>query len=405
MFKSLNQIQNHLQRQDKNRKDHYTLGRMQQAVERLDHPELQYRVVHVTGTSGKGSTCHMIQSILQAAGYRVGLYTSPVLVTPLERITINNRSITEPSMVRLINVIWPNIADLRLTSFELFTLLALYYFAGKQVDYAVVEVGMGGLYDATNVVQADLAIITSVGLDHTDSLGKTKHAIARHKAGIIKPNSIALTGSRLIKKAKFIDTHKYSVQHRSHQGSVFHYQSLKNIHLALLGDFQIQNAVLAIEAARVLHISQPAIRKGLEKVHHRYRFMICSSRPYIIADGAHNPDKMTAFANSLFKYIVKPTNAKVIALVSVKYNKDINQTLKPLLSLVDELIITSFDISAPVEKIRTVAKQLSPNLPCTVQVNPHQAYRLFRRKLQTNDIGIITGSLYLLGELEAKNMI
>lgn len=397
-FRSLAEVQRRLRDNEPQAGTSYQLGRMEQAVARLGHPEQRYRVVHVGGTSGKGSTCQMIYSILQAAGYSVGIYTSPALVTPLERIMVNGKAISQRTFVRMANDLWPIVRDFNLTHFEFFTLVAFQYFAQRQVDYAVIEVGVGGQFDATTVVQPTVAIITEIGLDHTELLGKTVQTIAQDKQTIIKPGCIGLTGSRLVRRGRYIDRTKVKIHSTTLTETMFSYAHHRKLRLNTIGAYQVRNAVLAIEAAERLHISSAAIRTGLQRVKHPGRFEIITRRPLLIADGAHNPQKMTAFISSL-KQVVPVQQRRVICLCSIKYTKDLYHTLKPLLPIVDELILTTFPKSASLTVLRRTAKQLQPQLAIKAISHTLSAYRYFRSRLNHPDVGIITGSLYLIGKL------
>ncbi|MFH0819353.1 MAG: Mur ligase family protein, partial [Patescibacteria group bacterium] len=263
----------------------YSTARIQAFLSYLNNPQDKFKVVHVAGTSGKGSTCQMIASILKQAGYKTGLTISPYLIDPLEKIQINNRQISEKFFINLVNKYKFLIVKFNLTYFEAFIALTFIYFARQKVDYAVVETGLGGRLDATNVFNNPaLSIITNIGLDHTEVLGKTKKQIAREKSAIIKNSQKAITGSRLIKNAKYIDITK-----------------TVNIKTNLLGEFQKQNAILAIEACKFLKIPEKYIKAGLLKLNHFGRFTVQSQKPLIIIDGAHNPDKIHAFISSFKK--------------------------------------------------------------------------------------------------------
>lgn len=397
-FRSLRQLQSRLRDNEPQVGTSYQLERMEQAVERLEHPERRYRVVHVGGTSGKGSTCQMIYSILQAAGYSVGIYTSPALITQLERIAVNGKQISERVFLRMANSLWPIVQDLKLTHFEFFTLLAFNYFAQRQVEYAVIEVGVGGKFDATNVVQPTIALVTEVGLDHVELLGDTLKKIAQDKQAIIKPPGLGLTGTPLIRLGTYIDRSKARIIETTLTNTIFSYKQYKRLRLNTIGSYQIRNAVLAIEAARRLHISGAAIRSGLQRVSHPGRFEVIRRRPLIIADGAHNPQKMTAFVASL-KQVVPLKRQSVICLCSIKYTKDLYHTLKPLLPLVDELILTTFPKSASMSAMKRIAQQLQPQLSVKSIGHALSAYHYFRSRIQPLDVGIITGSLYLIGKL------
>ncbi|MFA6475188.1 MAG: folylpolyglutamate synthase/dihydrofolate synthase family protein [Patescibacteria group bacterium] len=366
----------------------YQLERMQAAVERFGHPERKYKVIHVGGTSGKGSTCAMIASILQAAGYNVGLFTSPALVTETERITVNGKPIRK--------LVPP--VDVNLTEFEQYTLAALSYFADRQVDYAVIEVGIGGKFDATNIVQPTVAIVTDIGLDHMDILGKTKQIIARDKQDIIKPGCIGLTGSTFIKRGTYIDLSKFKLKQADLTGSVFDYKHLKDVQLNWVGHYQIRNAILAIEAVQRLGIGSAAIRYGLKTVQSRGRFEVVNRKPLIILDGAHNPQKMSAFTHSL-KQLVPLKDKTVICLCSIKSTKDLINTLKPLLSLVDEIILTTFPNSYSLTQLEKAVKKLDKTIKIKKLTDSTAAFKYFKKKLTKQDVGIVTGSLYLIGKI------
>lgn len=398
-FRSLAQFEAMLDQHSFERGQGYILDRIQQAIIRLDHPELRYKVIHVTGTSGKGSTCRLIASILQSAGYRTGLFMSPHLVRINERLMINQRPITDAAFLQLLNRLWPLVADLQLSYFEWLTLLALTYFAKRRVDYAVIEVGMGGRSDATNVVTPTLAMVTEVGLDHMKQLGNTRQKIAREKEAIIKPGCIGLTGSRYVHRGRYVDLGRAEIVHESLNGTVFHYRSYRNVQLALPGRYQVRNAILALEACQALKISESAIRRGLRTAKHPGRFTVWQRRPLIIIDGAHNPHKMQAFMKSLRALTKRSDFTQVIALIAVKHSKDLPGTLKPLLPFINHAIITTFGEGAAPLVLKRVIQKIRPGLSVAVEPNLGRAYARLRQQLTQRDLGIITGSLYMIGDL------
>ena len=404
-FTSLEHITQFLLQQDKRREDHYTLDRMHEALARLGRPDHAYKIVHVGGTSGKGSTSLITSSILQAAGHKVGLFVSPAIVSPLERIRINGKPVTEKQFVQLVNTVWPQLEDLQLTYFEFFTLFAVYHFADKQVDYAVLEVGMGGRLDATNAVDSTVAIVTTVGLDHTAQLGNTKRAIAKEKEQIIKGDTIGLTGSTFVKRGTYIDTTKVKLLQQDLSGVRFSYQRYKNLHLPTPATYQVHNAVLAIEAAQRLGIAEADIRLGLKRVHNPGRFEIISKRPLTIVDGAHNPQKMAAFSKSL-QAVLDPTAYKrVVLLLSLKQDKDITNTLKHVVPFTTHVVITSFGKKAHnLRDIQQVARAMNPNLKIWLRQDIVTAHTIFQQQLQVDSLGLITGSLYMIGALRAHGL-
>lgn len=404
-FTSLDQLERYLMVADSKRHDHYTLDRVQEAVHILGNPQLQYQVVHVGGTSGKGSTCQIIASILQVKGKRVGLFTSPAIVSPLERLQINGKPVTERTFLQLTNAVWPLLEPVQLTYFEFFTIMALYYFSKESVAYAVIEVGMGGRLDATNVVTPTVAIVTTIGLDHTKQLGRTRPLIAREKEHIIKPGCIGLTGSRYVSRGKYIDTSTAKIHSQDLSGTVFSYKSYRKLRLNMLGQFQIHNAVLAIEAARGLHCTEAIIRKGLLTANNPGRFEIITRKPLVIMDGAHNPEKMASFITSLEHIVPVKEYNHVVGLIALKYNKDATATLRPLIRKLDTVIITTFDQGMAVTQLRTIVKKIRPSVRVILQANSTKAYREFRRHIDSRDLGIITGSLYMIGNLRGAKLV
>lgn len=405
-FTSLNQFEQYLLKGNAARNDHYIIERVQQAVEILGNPQLKYKVVHVGGTSGKGSTCQMIYSILRAAGNDVGLFTSPGLASSLERAQINGRLITEHQVLHLVNHYWSQLKPLQLTSFEWFVVVSFLWFAEQKVDYAVIEVGVGGVLDATNVVQPAVAVVTDVGLDHTALLGKTKATIARKKAAIIqKPGVLGFTGSRYVKVGRYIDLNRAIIHDTNLHGTTFSYKKLKQVQLNVIGAFQVRNAILAITVAQALHISDAAIREGLQHIHLRARFEIVSRDPLIIMDGAHNPQKMSAFISSFKTVIPNRQYEHCIALISLKYSKDLVATLRPLTKLADKIIITGFSESHNLQTIKKTIANLKPDLPLVIIAQSTAAYRYFLMQVKPHDVGVITGSLYLISDLLRKKLV
>lgn len=398
-FRSLQQFTQYLERRDQHRTNSYELTRMRRAITRLQRPDQAYTIIHVSGTSGKGSTCAMIAAILQAAGHSVGLFVSPHLVTLRERFVVNGRLITERQCLHIINQLWTQLFDLELTIFEWCAVIGLVHFKNRRVDYVVLEVGMGGRLDATNVVTSKVAVVTEIGFDHMDYLGDTLPKIAREKAAIIKPGCVGLTGSRYVKRGRYVNLDGASRIVTTLSDTTFNYKEYERLKLNLLGKYQVRNAILAIAVARVLHLPRQAIYYGLAHVRQRARFEVLSRRPLVIVDGAHNPQKMMAFVQALHELAPLAQFNKRRALISVKYTKDITATLRPLVGLLDSVVLTTFAESAKLSELRAVACKLQPRLTVQVEPNILQAYRLFHQQLDKHDLGIITGSLYMIGNL------
>ncbi|MCD8127767.1 MAG: bifunctional folylpolyglutamate synthase/dihydrofolate synthase [Clostridiales bacterium] len=317
------------------------LSRTRDLLSALGSPERQLRFVHIAGTNGKGSTAACLASILQAAGYRVGLYTSPFLNRFNERVQVNGVPISDGDLEQVVDEIRPHadaMADAP-TEFELITALGFLYFARQTCDIVVLEVGLGGELDSTNVISApECAVITALGMDHVRELGPTLADIARAKAGIIKPGTTVVsyggapeadeaiaakcreTGCPLI-NAPF---QRLTVHSTDLEGCHFDFDSLQDLTIPLLGAYQPKNAAVAVTAARVLtqrgwRIPDEAIRRGLASVSWPGRFELLSRSPMLILDGSHNPHGMRATVDSL--RAVFP-GEQFVFLLSVMADKD-----------------------------------------------------------------------------------
>ena len=297
------------------------LERMRTLLAALGNPEKKLKFVHVAGTNGKGSTCAMIASVLQAAGYRVGLNTSPYLVTFHERIAVNERMISDEELGELTEEIRPAAEAMaeHPTEFELITAIALVYFVRQNCDIVVLEVGLGGALDASNVIDTpEVAVVTAMGMDHVALLGPTLGDIARAKAGIIKPGGrvvsyggcpeadkvIADTCRHQGAKLTQVDFSRLGEIHLSLEGAEFALAPYGLLHIPLAGAYQVRNAATAITALEALEeqgwtISPQAMQAGLAAARWPGRFEVLRRRPVVLLDGAHNAHGMAAAAESL----------------------------------------------------------------------------------------------------------
>ncbi len=300
------------------------LDRINELCEKLGNPEKSLRFVHVAGTNGKGSFSAMLSSVLIESGLKVGMYTSPYILEFNERMQINGCCIPNDVLAEITEEVKP-IADSmtdKPTEFELITAIAFLYFKRERADVVVLECGMGGRLDSTNIIKPPLlSVITGISLDHTAFLGDTVEKIAKEKAGIIKYPSPALLGGEdaeaysVIKtdaslKGCLLQTADYeclSISRMDLNGTKFSYKNYRDIEIALLGAYQPRNAVLVLEALSILKMSFPeitdeAVKKGLGRARWRARFEIVSNNPLIIFDGAHNPEGISASVNSIRLY-------------------------------------------------------------------------------------------------------
>ena len=317
------------------------LERIGELCERLGHPQKKLKFIHVAGTNGKGSTSAMLDSILRESGYKVGLYTSPYIRVFNERMRINGENIADAELAELTEYIKP-IADQMTdspTEFELITALAFEYFARNNCDIVVLEAGMGGRLDSTNIIDTSvLSIITGIALDHTAFLGDTVEKIAAEKAGIIKHNVPVLYGGAdesaakilkekaLSKECEFkrVDYNNLSVKSLALDGSVFDFEEHKKLKIRLLGSYQPRNAAIVVKAVDILrengfNISEENLKNGLANAKWQGRFEILSKEPLIIFDGAHNPQGIEAAVESIKLYFKEQ---KVCIVTGVLRDKD-----------------------------------------------------------------------------------
>ena len=319
------------------------LERITALCDALGHPERDLRFIHVGGTNGKGSFCAMTESILRAAGYRTGLYTSPYIKEFNERMRVNGENISNDELVELTERVRP-IADAmedKPTEFELITAIAFLYFKRHNCDVVVLEVGLGGRLDSTNLIQAPcLSVVTGIDFDHTDLLGDTLEAIATEKGGIIKHRRPVLYGGvdstvrdtlesiAKEKNAPFYtaDRNRLTVKQLSVEGTVLHFGEIRDLKLPLLGAYQPLNAVTVLSAIEILNrtkqfeISEEAIRSGLASVKWPARFEKLNDRdPLIFFDGSHNPQGIASAVQTVQTYF---PNQKVAILTGVMRDKN-----------------------------------------------------------------------------------
>lgn len=399
-----------------------TLKAMEYFMEELGHPEKKLKIIHIAGTNGKGSTTEMLANILTKNGYKVGKYISPHLIKYNERISVNGQDITDKEMEEIIEKLkdkiekYNKISKEKVTLFELLTTMALYYFKEKNCDFVVLETGLGGLYDCTNIAKSIVSIITSIGYDHMAILGKTLEEIAIQKAGIIKEKSNTViieqeqsiqniiqetclnknNTLKVIKKAD-IQNKKYEEEF-----SIFDYKENKNIKLNLKGDKQFENASLCLETINILkqkgyQISEKKVKEGLSTVIHKARFETINKNPKIIYDGGHNEEAILNFINTVNTYYKKEEK---IYIISILKSKDYKTVLKHLLK--DEnstFIFTSGNdeeryVSS--EELYEIAKKIAKN-DWLYKMNLQEA--ILYAKTQREKVSFIVGSFYIYGDV------
>jgi len=398
------------------------LENMRTLMERLGRPERRVRSLHIGGTNGKGSTAAMTAAMLQAAGYRVGLYTSPHLIDFRERIRINRAMIPEQRVADLTERLQAVLAsDLLPTFFELTTAMAFLYFAEAAVDVAVLEVGLGGRFDATNVVEPLASAITTIALDHQDYLGRTECSIGFEKAGIIKPGVPVVLGRiagealAVIREvaqertAPVMELERDFFVDRAEPGQ-FSYRgrtrAVQNLSCALVGRHQLDNAACAIaliEAAegKGMAVSDEAVRQGLQSVSWEGRLERVEEEPAVLLDGAHNPAAARVLAAYLGDWLASRPEARLILVWGMMRDKDHRGFIDPLLPLVSEVVLTQADMarSATVRDLREAIGDRI--LPCHDSPPVADALALAKTRAARPDLICVTGSLMLVGEVKA----
>lgn len=352
------------------------LERIRAVLEQLGNPQEKLKCIHVAGTNGKGSVCAILAAILQEAGFKTGLYTSPHIFDYTERIKINGIDIPQETFSRLVTKVISLCSDL--TEFEILTAVMFQYFADENVDYVILETGLGGRFDATNVIKSNLcSIITHIDLDHTERLGNTRSKIAFEKAGIIKPNCPVITseGYEEIKEA--------ADKKESLLLLVTPFADTSG--LALKGTYQGANLALALNCIQLIfpQIPQSTVQKALGKVKHPCRFEFIEEKNLLI-DGAHNPNGAMALRESLETYF--PTEPRRFIFGCLR-NKDFETMMNTLFTPVDEIYFYHFNNpnSCTVEELQ--AKCPYPSKPYTGS------------EITPDKLNILCGSFYMIKEL------
>ena len=394
-------------------------------LDRLGNPQDRLRVIHIAGTKGKDSTTAMVASVLSIAGYKVGAYLSPYVYDVRERVQINGEMISREDFARWVSVIEPHVEALEgtelgaTTEFELKTAIGLCYFAEQAVDFAVLEVGLGGRLDATNVISSPLVtVITNIGLDHTEILGETLGAIAAEKAGIIKPGIPCVTGvpvggeaweviERICRErhAPLIPIQPPSDEAKSLTLTTDR-RTLRGVQLRLRGAFQAQNAAAALTALDSISLEAlPLVpnelaQRGLEAAWVPGRLQQVSEEPTVVVDVAHNEISASALADALRTHF-QAESRRVILVVGLSRNHDPEAFLRPLAGLNPAALIATQPACRPrpAEDIAFAAQALGlPNI-ATVESSVLNAVRSALNQARPDDLICLTGSFYTVGDV------
>jgi dihydrofolate synthase/folylpolyglutamate synthase len=405
--------------------DNYDLRRLFEILERLGNPHLKAKSLHITGTNGKGSTAAMLASVLTAAGYKTGLYTSPHLITTRERFAIDGKMISEAELADIVTRLKPHVEAVNqkatygiLTVFEILTVLCFVYFAENKLDFQVMEVGMGGRFDATNVIQPEVCWLASISYDHCDILGDTLTKIAGEKCGIIKPGCSVIShpqeeeAATVIrrdcqeKKVKLIEVGKdvtrkslqYDFEHQEIEikGRLDTYQ----VSIPLLGQYQLDNAAAAVAGLEVLiekgyKITREQIKQGLAAVQFPGRMNIIGRNPLLVIDGGHNPGAAHNLKEAVIKYF-QPANR--ILVIGIAGDKDIQSIIKELAPVFQTVIVTRAH-SQRAAKTELLAAEFAKFGITAIQTeNVVKGLEEAKKQATAQDLIVITGSLYVVGE-------
>lgn len=413
--------------------DKFDLGRMFELMKKLGSPEMRYASIHIAGTKGKGSVASMCQSVLQAAGYKTGLYTSPHLHDYAERIQVNGQPIPHEGLTDLVNEIKPIIESIdQLTTFEITTAIAFLYFARQNIDVAVVEVGLGGRLDATNIVTPVISIITSLSYDHTSVLGNTLAEIAGEKAGIIKPGIPVILApqkeeARLVvarvaenRNAPLVQVGRdylyapdsYSLERQSffvwpasdqpeldryiESGGVSEWEPTK-LKIRLLGYHQIENAATAYAALQVFkerafNVKESDIMEGFVRVSWPGRFEVLQRNPTVVVDSAHNRDSALKLRLALDDYF---PGEKVVLIFGASEDKDLYGMFAELMPRVDLVIATQSYHPRAMEIDRIVETAHQFGKAVTIIPDVAEALEKAIRAAEDNMIVLAAGSIFV----------
>jgi len=404
----------------------FDLRRMDMLLEKLGNPHIGAIPIHVAGTKGKGSTAAMIASVLTRAGYKTGLYTSPHLHAFTERVQVDGVPIAEDEFAQLVEVLKPQVETVnrfstfgQLTTFELLTALAFAYFKGRGVDFQVLETGLGGRLDATNVVKPGVCVITSISLDHTDVLGNTLTQIATEKAGIIKlgstvvsspqfPEAMAVVervcrerGARLVRIGSDVTWHRKAFGSERQSFQLKGLTGKYDLSLPLLGEYQLENAAMAVAVVEILAergvvVGAEAVTSGLEQVHWPGRLQVLRRKPWFIVDCAHNAYSAKRLAEALKQYF---KFKRAVLILGVSSDKDVGGIIDGLAPLSSIAIVTGTHHPRALEPARLAAQFSERGITPEVTENITSAVDLALARARPEDLVCATGSIFVVAEV------
>ncbi len=393
---------------------HLGLGPISRLLARLGNPQDTYPSLLIGGTNGKGSISALAASIIEEGGYRVGLYTSPHLLDVRERIRINGEMISPEDLSALVADVKGSLME-DVTYFEFLTALAFLYFQRERVDIAVLEVGLGGRLDATNVVQPLLSVISNVALDHMEYLGNTVREIAREKGGIIKERGICLTAAKdrealavlaeiCLQKGATLKRLGKEIRLVRHRSGAFSYsagcRTYTRLECSLLGKHQQENAAMAIGVVEELRnrgftLAEEAIRRGLANTRWEGRLEAVHEAPLIILDGAHNPAGVKILCAAMERDFAF---RRLVIVFGVLSDKDFRSMIRPLAKRADRFILTKPDSSRAVSPFQLLPLAAPYCREVAIEADPSEAIKTALAWSLPEDLIVIAGSLYLVGQ-------
>ncbi|MFA5522904.1 MAG: folylpolyglutamate synthase/dihydrofolate synthase family protein [Tissierellales bacterium] len=393
----------------------------------LGNPQNGLSFIHVAGTNGKGSASSFIANTLIEGGYKVGLFTSPYLEVFNERMRINNQDISDDSLAKITFSVKKKVEEMlnkgmtHPTEFEIVTAIAMQYYKEEKVDFVVLEVGLGGRYDSTNVIENSIAsVITTISMDHLDILGDTLGKIAYEKAGIIKDNGFVISYPQdkeaeevIVEVAKdknarlsFVPTENLDIIETTESGSKFNFEykniKMSDLEIGLIGKHQIQNAatalttILALREEGYLSVSDETIRRGLKGTKWSGRLEVLRRKPTFLVDGAHNIQGIQALKktiSSIFKY------DKLILGVAILSDKDVDHMVEELVPIADKIVVTEANIFRAMKAEELAAKIEKYNNNIVIESNIEKAVQKTLEIANENDLIVFSGSLYLIGDV------
>ncbi len=392
-------------------------------LEQLGDPQKELKFVHIAGTNGKGSTLAYLSTVLKCAGYRVGRYLSPVIMDYREKIQVNERHITQKALCQGLELIREACERITAdgfphpTAFEVETALAFWYFREQKCDIVVLETGMGGSEDATNIIDTVcVSVITCVSMDHMKFLGKTLGEIAAAKSGIMKAGKPVVTLEQQEEAAEVIrkraeelgcplveaDPSKATGVRYGVERQKFHYGGYQNLEIGLAGVFQIENAVLAIEVLKVLGeqgfaVTEEQLRKGLAGTAWPGRFTVIGKKPLFVVDGAHNEDAAKKLARSIEFYF---TNKRIIYIMGVLMDKEYDRIIAHTCRYADQIITVTPPHNPRAMGAYDLALAVSESHPCVTAVDSlEEAVEMSYLLAGKDDVIVAFGSLSYLGQL------